>query len=155
MINYPFTTPQQNLYIRAHPVVFWLCIGITIQGFIGLVLPQLLLVSAVSQVLPNFLERAFFAVYMVGGALAVAAQLRGIAKLEAAGMSLLGTGFLVQFFCVVYLLHGYFWQGLFLLTLAVGAWQRSSFLAEYGYPIRTVGNGKDVRQIGGRLDAGD
>jgi hypothetical protein len=129
---------QQRLYIRAHPVVFWLCIGLLIQGFIGLCLPFLLLQSAVSQALPNWLERVFYTVYMVGGGMSVAAQLRGTAKLEAAGMSLLGTAFVVQFSSVIYLLHGYFWQGLFLLFLSIGAYQRSRFLGLVGYPTRTV-----------------
>jgi hypothetical protein len=141
LIKYPFTTPAQNLYIRAHPVVFWLCVGLAVVGFVGAFLPFLLVASAVSQVLPEWLQRLFYGIYMLGAVFAVIAQLRAIPKLEAAGMSLLATGFLVQFLSVLYLLHAYFWQGLFLLTLAIGTEQRSIFLSQYGYPMRKLDGG--------------
>src|SRR4051812_14711608 len=99
LINYKYlgvTSDAQNLYIRAHPVVFWLSVGLAIEGFIGAFLPHLLLLSAVNQALPNWLERVFYLVYMIGGAGSVVGQLRCKAWLESAGMTLVATGTLVQ-----------------------------------------------------------
>lgn len=157
MINYRRlgATDEQNLYIRAHAVVFWLCVGLVIEGFFGTFLPHLLLVSAVSQALPSWLERAFYATYMLGGGAAVVGQLRNIARLEAFGQALLAVALFVQFSAVVYLLHHYFVQGLFLLTWALGAQQRSTFVAQFGYPIRADGKGKNRKQTGGHLHGGD
>lgn len=155
VINYPFANSQQQLYIRAHPVVFWLCAGLAVEGVFGAFAPQLLVASVASQALPDWLERIFFGVYMIGGISAVIAQLRGLPKLEAAGMSLLATAFLVQFLSIIYLLHTYFWQGLFLLTLSIGAQQRSAFLVRFGYPMRVVHNDDGTTRLGGRTDGGD
>lgn len=136
---------QQRLYIRAHPVVFWLCIGLVIVGFIGVVAPGLVSMSAAAQVLPDWLRTAFYASYTIGAGMSVVAQVRGIARLEAAGMMLLATGFLTQFASAAYLLHTSAFSGLFLLALAIGAFQRSRFLTEYGYPVRVV-NGAPSRE---------
>jgi hypothetical protein len=136
---------QQRLYIRAHPVVFWMCIGLSILGFVGVVAPELLVMSAASQVLPDWLRTAFYISYTIGATMSVVAQLRGIARLEAAGMMLLASGFLAQFASAAYLLHTSAVSGLFLLTLAIGAFQRSRFLTEYGYPVRVV-NGDSARR---------
>lgn len=151
MIRYPFTRAEQELYIRAHPVVFWLCIGLTIEGFLGLVFPHLFLASVVSQTLPPWMVRVFYGMYMLGGGLCVIAQLRARAKWEAGGMSLLSTVFLIQFLSIVVELHGYLWQGLFLLTLAIGCNQRSVFLTRFGYPVRTISH----ETLHRRIDCGD
>lgn len=129
---------DQRLYIRAHPVVFWLCIGLTIEGLLGVFFRNLFLASPVTLSLPDWMETGFYAIYMSGAAACVIGQLRKKAWLDSAGMSLLGTAFVVQFASIVYVLHQYFFQGLFLLTIAIGCFMRSSFLAEYGYPTRAV-----------------
>lgn len=135
--------PQQRLYIRAHPVVFWLCVGLCVVGTLGVVAPGLVTMSAASQVLPGWLRTIFYTTYALGGAMSVAAQVRGVARLEAAGMMLLSAGFLAQFGSAAYLLHSSAASGIFLLTLSIGAFQRSRFLMAYGYPARIVRD--DVR----------
>lgn len=131
-------SPQQRLYIRAHPVVFWLCVGLVIVGFIGVVAPSLLVMSVASQVLPGWLRTLFYVDYTIGAVCSVIAQLRGIARVEAAGMMLLCTGFLTQFLSAAYLLHSSAISGIFLLTLAIGCFQRAHFLARFGYPTRVL-----------------
>lgn len=129
---------QQRAYIRSHPVAFWLCVGLVIAGAIGLVAPGLIGQSAASMVLPTWLRTVFYIDYTLGAALSLAGLTRGKAGLEAAGMAMLATGFLVQFLSVAYLLHSSVFGGLFLLTLAIGCFQRSRFLAKNGYPPRMV-----------------
>src|SRR4051794_2807089 len=121
--------PQQREYIRTHPIAFWLCAGLLIAGTIGLIAPDLIGQSAASQVLPAWLRTSFYATYAIGAALSLGGLMRGKPALEAAGMAMLGTGFLVQFLSAAYLLRSSIFAGMFLLTLSIGCFQRSRFLA--------------------------
>ncbi len=135
--------PGQRLYIRAHPVVFWLLWGVLVVGVCGVVAPDVLVVSPATQVLPDWLASCFYAVYGLGAGMSLYGQIRCSAKSEAAGMSLLATSFTVQYMATVYFLHHYWVTGLFILSLAIGCMQRSRFLAQFGYPTRKVGPGRD------------
>lgn len=130
--------PQQRMYVRSHPVVFWLCIGIVIVGALGLVAPSLIGQSAASMALPPWLRTLFYADYTAGALLAVVGIARAKASLEASGMVLLSAGFLVQFLSLLYLLPSSAFAGSFLATLAIGCFLRGRFLAKHGYPPRTV-----------------
>jgi hypothetical protein len=142
---------QQRLYIRAHPWVFWACLGFMFIAGIGLVAPSLLLTSPAASVLPGWLRAFFYAAYALGAGLSVLGQLRGLAKLEAAGMMLLATGFVVQMACGVYLLSGLYPLPKVLVSnstlgfFAVGSYLRARFLTEYGYPARIT---QDARRDG-------
>jgi uncharacterized membrane protein YhaH (DUF805 family) len=126
--------PQQRNYVRAHPVVVWLCVGLVIVGSIGTIAPSLIGQSAASTVLPVWLRTAFYLVYTLGALGSLIGITRARARVEAAGMMLLATGFLVQFLSAAYLLHSSAIAGTFLLTLSIGCFQRSRFLGKYGYP---------------------
>jgi hypothetical protein len=131
-----FIVPEQRRYIQAHPVVFWLCIGLVIVGSIGVVSPDLIGQSAASMVLPDWLKTSFYVVYTFGAFSALVGITRGRASMEAGGMMLLATGFLVQFLSAAYLLHSSALAGLFLLTLSIGCFRRGRFLAKHGYARR-------------------
>lgn len=130
--------PEQRGYLHSHPLAFWLCVGLVIAGSVGVFAPHLIGQSAASLVLPEWLRTTFYADYTLGAALSLVGITRGKARLEAAGMMLLATGFLVQFLSAAYLLHSSVFAGLFLFTLSIGCFQRSRFLAANGYPPRMV-----------------
>lgn len=127
-------TPQQRRYIAAHPVVFWLCVGLFAAGTISLADPDTIDQTSTSLVLPDWLRITFTLGYTVGAGACVIGLMRGIARLESAGMMLLGTSFIVDYAAIVHVRPSAWLAGLFIGFLAVGCLSRGFYLSRNGYP---------------------
>lgn len=128
-------TERQRTYVRSHPVVFRLCMGLFVTGLLGVLVPDSMAQSAVSAVLPAGIRTLFYLDYCLAAALCVLGQARGKAPLEAMGMGMLAFGFAAQEVAATALL-GTPLPGIFLVFLAWGAFERGLFLRAYGYPPR-------------------
>lgn len=118
-----------------HPLAFWFAMGVGLVGFVNLVLPGLADETAVSVLLPDWLERVFATVYMVSGFSSVYGITLGKPRWEALGMAMLSSGVLANFIILVDLRPNNAATATFLLTLAIGCGQRAFHLSRRGYTI--------------------
>lgn len=138
---------QHRAYLRNHPLAFWLSFGIALVGFVAFAFPNTITETAVSLALPDWLKHAFYIMFFVGGMVSTYGIVRGKGRLEAAGMILLGTTLLANFLVVVYIKFDAIGQSLFVLTLAIGCFQRGWLLS--------FGGGYNADEVVALLDRSD
>ncbi len=125
-----FISPQQRAYLRSHPLAFWFSLGIAVTVTVAIVDPSTVQETAITLVLPDWLETIFRWSYLVGGYMATIGLLFAKPRIEAAGMALLASGLLVQLATIMYLSPELGWPSApFLLTLAIGTGSRAYYLA--------------------------
>lgn len=120
-------------YIMTHPLAFWFSLGIFFVGLITLLYPHLGDETALSIVLPDWLETLLRIGFVLGGGFSVVGIVSGKSKFEAAGMAILSSDMITNFLVVVDLRPNNAATAFFLITLAIGCAQRSVHLTKSGY----------------------
>ncbi|HEY3435084.1 MAG TPA: hypothetical protein VGK41_05480 [Solirubrobacterales bacterium] len=124
---------RQRAYLASHPLALLLSIGIAFNGYVNLIFPGLSESSA-AVVLPPLMLALFNLTWAVGGTLSTFGLVRGKAKVESAGMSLLASGLVTLFASILYLKPAaVLGSAAFLVTLAVGCFLRARHLSDHTY----------------------
>jgi hypothetical protein len=123
--------PQQELYLRSHPLARWVAYGMAETGIISILAPGSVRESVIALSYPPAVFYVFSAVWAIGGVLAAVGILRGFRSVEAAGAALLSGGLLVYAGTIF---HATSWvTALFILCLAIGYGKRAHYLATTPY----------------------
>lgn len=96
-------------------------------------LPQVVRESAASLTLPEFVLTLFYIVWLVGGTAASVGLLRGILRLQVAGMALISGGLLAYYSVIVSIRGSAAVQAFFIAALGVGCGLHAWNLARCGY----------------------
>lgn len=120
-------------YVRSHPIGLFVALGIAVGGFCGLFLPQVVRESAASLTLPEFVLTVFYAVWLVGGIAAFFGLLRGILRLQVAGMALISGGLLTYYVVIISIRGSAAVQAFFIAALGIGCGLHAWNLARCGY----------------------
>lgn len=119
---------HRRAYRRAHPLTFWLALGVAVVGVVALVFPATVEQTATSAALPAWLRSLFDVIYAGGGAASAFGVHRARRDFEAAGLSLLAGALAAQFAAVVYVRPAGAPPATFILTLAIGCALRARHL---------------------------
>lgn len=125
--------PSQRAYVASHPLGLWVAIGITVSGYINLILPHLTDESVAALIFPPLILVIFNLVWAIGGTMSVFGLTRGKPRIEGAGMSLIASGLASYFAAVVSVRAVSALAAVFMLTLAYGCAKRAYHLATHGY----------------------
>ena len=125
--------PGQREYIRSHPVVFCLSIGIALVGLVYLLLPSWTPESAISILLPEWLKLVWAATWFLGGLASTYGIARGVPRIEGGGMALLASGLYSNFVATIYVRPSAAGAAVFVFLLAIGCTLRAHYLATRGY----------------------
>jgi hypothetical protein len=125
--------PGHRAYVAAHPLGVCLSLGIAASGWIRILWPGTAADSPSSLVLPAFILFTFNVAWAAGGTLAAVGLLRGKAKMEGVGMSLLASA-LAAYYCLILSLRPLAaLTAVFIVFLAVGCALRAYHVATHAY----------------------
>lgn len=125
--------PGQRAYVASHPLGVWLSLGIAFSGWINIFFPSLTAESSSSLIFSPLILFLFNLAWAVGGTLSVVGLLRGRAKIEGLGMSMLASALGSYYLAIISIRLSAAISAGFILFLGIGCALRAYHLATHAY----------------------